>query len=137
MRDSLWAFLSNLSLVFNFCVHFKLSYFFLSNTIHNTCLFLQKKRSPYPFHFSQYQLSQKLAEIIIKIDTWIVNVFICREGAVKLKCISTLTNGVQKDFFWYPTSLFNFLTLSIQALAANVKERKKQRLFDISWFLFL
>lgn len=55
---------------------------------------------------------------------------------MKLKCISSLTNGVQKDFFWYPTSLLNFL-LSIQTLTANVKEKKKQRLFDVSCFLFL
>lgn len=49
MRNSLWAFLSYLSLVFKFCVHFRISYFSLSNIIDNTCLFLQK--SPYSSHF--------------------------------------------------------------------------------------
>lgn len=40
---------------------------------------------------------------------------------MKFECISSLANGVKKDLFWYPTSLFNFLILSIKALAVNVK----------------
>jgi len=47
---------------------------------------------------------------------------------VKFKCISSLANGVQKDLFWYPTSLFNFLTLSIQALTVNVRRNKETKI---------
>lgn len=55
---------------------------------------------------------------------------------MKLKCISSLTNGVQKDFFWYPTSLFNFLTLPIQVLTANVKEKSNKDCLILAGFCF-